>query len=331
MITKVSNQQDIDEIIAERHIVNIRDKETQKYISTKMEYTVSLMNKQSPINYDDIKVKSNITYLKQIVANVSAIPTLRIPTFNIDNTVFHAEPIDILQDDSKGLKQDIRRFNKSIASWTCDHSWISEKESSYQADLGELALSDNYKAVKDYLDEMARACMRIKYKDDQGLDYIYGSPERDFSDDEDDYFDDGREDRLTDTKKAREAIESANKFKIEVLKFKAKYQQTKCPICARHKSEYENMLREVEERRQEAKDEFERQVKAIQDSEDENIEDFIEQYFPGKTKLKVMNIVKMWKLVKKEMIKQDEIAGMLEETGNWTITNSHNIKYAQHK
>ena len=329
-------------ITAEQFITNFKDPQSNLLITRKNKYAVSLLNKQSPINYDTIKVETNKTYLDQIVANVSAIPTIVIPPFELKDDVFHAEPIDVLPDDSKGLKQDIRRFNRKIASWTCDHSKLRSTKLLYQHDAYELGKSNNFKAVKDYILSMSNACIALENKDRLELDYIHDSPKRDFSDDEDDYLDDGREDRLIDTDKAEQVVEAANNFKSEILAFLAKYQQTECPICARHKSEYENMLREVEERRQEAKDEYEkrrqeakveyeREIKKIQDSVDENIDDFMNQYFPGKTKLKVMIIVKMWKLVKKEMIKQDEIVGMLKETGKWTISNTHNIKYAQHK
>ena len=83
-----------------------------------------------------------------------------------------------------------------------------------------------------------------------------------------------------------------------------------------------------EELRKEIEDEREREIKKLQEGiEPDYINTFMNQYFKDKKRLKLGDIVKMWKLVKKEMIKQDEIAEMLEESG-WKITNSHNIRYA---
>ena len=227
MITPVSNETRIQPIIvgitAEQFITDFKNPKSNTLRMKKNKYAVSLLNKQSPINSSILKVEANKTYLNQIVANVSAIPTIIIPPFQLNDEVFHADPIDVLPDDSKGLKQDIRRFNRKIASWTCDHSKIRSVQLSYQHDAYELSKSDNYKAVKKYLLDMANACIDIEYKDNKKLDYIYDQ-QREFSDDEDDYLDDGHEDRLTDTYKAEQVVESANNFKSEILKFLSKYQ-----------------------------------------------------------------------------------------------------------
>ena len=331
MLAQVSNETQLQPIIigisAEQFIKNFRNPKSNLIEKTRQQYSLALLNRQYPINREELKIEENKTYLDQIVANVSAIPNISFPPLELDDTVFHADTIAVLPDDSKGLKQDIYRFNRKIASWTCDHSNLRKTKLQYKHDILELFKSNDYKEINKYINDMASACNEIKICDNHSSDFVNGSTENDSSDDEDDLLTVYNDNRI-DVVRAKKVYENALSFVGEIYKFQSKYQQTECPICARHRSEYQNMIDEVEKRRQDAKDELAYEIKKLQDSVDESMDEFMKQYFPGKNKLKLMDIVKMWKLVKKEMIKQDDIAGLLEETGLWKITNSHNIKYA---
>lgn len=311
-------------------ITSYRNPKSNYIKSEKNQYTLALLNRQSPFNIDKLRLEENKSYMNQIIANVQAIPSIPIPTCNLDDSVFDAQSIPILDDDSKGLKQDIRRFNREIAKWTCDHSDIHSKQVLYQRDLIRLMESPKYKQINKYLKDMGSACYEIKGKDENGLDFLYDHPvDVILDDDEDTYEDDGYDNIRISEHKAEEIVNIAISFKADILEVQAKYERTHCPICEQRKRRYENMIDEVEERRRSDKLEYEKQIKAIQDSVDENMDDFMNQYFPNKDNLKLMDIVKMWKLVKKEMITQDEMGGLLEETEHWKITNSHNIKRAK--
>jgi len=318
-------------ITAVQAFTDIMNPDEQKLKSMKNKFAVSLLNKQSPVDIDLLKVESNKTYIKQIMNNVINIPTITIPPLQIDDTIAEFDLIEPLPDDSKELVRDISRFNMKIASWTHDHSKIHSTQHTYNHDLIELMKSEHYKAVKKYITDMADACLTIEGWDNSGKDFIYHHDEIDDDEyDDTDDFDDGsyNETRIS-SGLAEKTYESAVSFIGEISLFQSKYQQNECPICARCKKEYEIMLKSVQMKRQFIKDEYERAIKAIQNSVDETMDDFMNQYFPNKDNLKLMDIVKMWKLVKKEMIKQDEIAGMLEETEHWKITNVHNIKRAK--
>jgi len=308
----------------------IKDHKTPERNALRMkqnQFAVSLSNKQYPFNRDSLHLEHNKSYLDQIVSNVRAIPSIDVPNLNLDTSIYEADTLPIQTDDPRGLKQDIHRFNRKIASWTCDHSNLYSLEIMYQHDLLALMSSENYLAVKQYLNDMAKAAIDIQNKDKRKMDYVY-----DFEADEfggmDDVEDTGIEDRLLDITKAEKVRQAAIEFGREVLAFKAKYQRHQCPICAKRKKEYENMKQEIADRRADVIKEQEQAVKHIQASIDENIDDFMNQYFKNKDRLRLMDVVKMWKVVKKEMIKQKVIGSMLEETGNWTITNNRNIWYA---
>ena len=301
------------------------------YIRTeKNQYTLALLNKQYPFDINSLKLKTNKSYLNQIVSNVKSIPTIPIPTCNLDDTVFDAQPIPSLDDDSKGLKNDIRKFNREIAKWTCDHSAIHSKQHLYRRDLYKLMESPKYKEINKYLKDMGCACYEIKTRDEEGLDFLYDHPaDPILDDDEDRYEDEGYDETRISEYRAEEIVNTAISFQADILEVQAKYLQTGCPVCAQRKRIYENMLNEVEERRKTEKLDYEKAIKAIQDSANEKMDDFMNQYFPKQDNLKLMDIVKMWKLVKKEMITQDEMKGLLEETEHWKITNVHNIKRAK--
>ena len=314
-------------ISAAQVFTDIMHPQEQKLKSFKNKFAVSLLNKQSPVDIDSLKVEENKTYIMQVMNNIKNIPTISIPPLQIDDTIAEFDNIEILPDDSKELVREICRFNMKIASWTHDHSKLHSTKLTYQHDLIELTKSEHYKSVKKYITDMADACWDIQTWDNSGKDFIYHNEEADDEDNED--FDDGSyNERRISSKLAEKAYESALSFIGEISLFQSKYQQNECPLCARYKKEYEAMLKSVQMKRKFIKDELERAIKAIQDSVDETMDDFMNQYFPGKNKLKVTDIAKMWKLVKKEMIKKDEIAGMLEETEHWKITKSHNIMYA---
>ena len=270
----------------------------------------ALLNKQQPF---EIKLKHNQYLMDIIMNNVKSIPDIQLPGLKLNTDSFTAEPIKYEKDDTKEIKQIIQKINKKIACHTCDHSKFEKYSIDYTNDIIKLRNSKNLQVVQKYINGIAESAILIhnadqNNRDSNVWDSIIGSCE---------------------LKKAQKA---AVDFASESLAIKSKYCMNHCTRCEKLQKEYQWSIDEIDRLRQEIKDEREEQIKRIQQEIDNPpILDFMNEYFKDKERVKLSDIAKLWKAVKRRFIKQDDIADMLEETEQWTISNSHNVRYANKK
>ena len=290
-------------------IENKTDDSINDFANTIKEYKNKILNHQLPVS---ASLKKNQQFLDQILEFAKCIPSVSIPELTIDVSVKSFPKIEIEKSDSAEIKALIRKANRKTQTFSCDHSALERKALTYNADALKLRKRSELKIIDDFYKLLAEYCWRIKNKDIRGKEFSEFNIE------------------MCDVDRI---IEASMNFSAEVYKFNAKYHSLKCAKCEKMLKEFEYSVEDIEDRRKEADERLQDEIKRIQaevdESEDkDNIILFVEEYFPGKERIPVMAIVKMWKAVKKCMIRKDEIRGLLEESGLWKITNVHNTLYA---
>lgn len=291
----------------------------ENYLKNNDEYAGLLRKNICPITVND---KSNQQLLTQIMDNVKHIPQIMFPALELNTEPFTAEYVKTEKDDTNDIKKEIRKINKKCACHECDHTRFEKLKCQYIADISNLRKSKNLKTVNDYYNSMAGACdwLNVKETDDK----VKKNFHKKYWEYDDDVYHSVH--RMDDLEKVQRA---AIDFNQEVAAIKAKYCATHCTKCEKLKKEYEYTLNLIQDMRDEEKERREEEIKQVLDEiENPPIINFMNQYFNGKDRIKVSDITRLWKTVNKKMIKQDEIIDMLEETNEWKITNSHNIKYA---
>lgn len=287
------------------HIENKTGDVSEGFNNTIKDYKNKLIDKQYPV---DVELERNQEFLDQIMEYAVKIPCIDVPMLDIDVEALQFPKIQYDKEDSPEIRNMIRKINIKTQTFTCDHSKFETKTINYQADA--LALRNNKELKKEidgFYTELAKLVWKIKDKDKKGKEF------KDYN--------------FIISSNVNKVIESACNFSAKVLKFNAKYVSLKCPKCEKLKKEYEYVCQEVEELRQEQREKKEEQIRKLQQevmTGSSDIEEFMEQYFPGVGRLKLMDIVKMWKIVNGKT-KQEEMKAKLEETGQWRITNVHRI------
>ena len=293
------------------------DKE-RKYYQNIDEIVNSLYKKQLPFT---AKNPRNQDSLNTILNDAQLIPDIKLPELSLNTDSFSADPIKYEKDDTKEIKQLIQKINKKIACHTCDHTKLEKLQLGYVKDVVELRNSKNLEIVHKYYNMLAQYCSSIRAADENPK-YI----QKNISYEEKYYDESFTYDDPVELKKAQKA---AIDFNTEVLAMKTKYLATHCVHCEKLQKEYEWYLSEIDRLRQEHAAEREEQIKRIQEEiENPPIIDFMNEYFKDKERVKLGDIARLWKAVKGKSIKQDDLTGMLEETEQWKVTNTHNIKYA---
>ena len=290
-------------------IENKIDDISSDYCNLIKEFKNKLTNKVLPF---EAKLEINQNYLDQILEYAQKIPSVDIPSINIDISVPVFEKIEIEKDDNKEIKDIIRKINRKTQIFTCDHSALEKKSICYGSDALKLRKSGNLKIIDEFYKRLAEYCWKIQQKDKMGKEFKHYN-------------------FLITNDDVDKVIEASMNFSSEVLKFNATYHGIHCNKCEKLMKEYEFTKEDIEERRKEIQNEKEEEIRKIQkevESGSNEILDFMEQYFPDVKRINVMQIVKMWKVVNKNMIKKDEVKEMLEETEAWKVTNVHNVLWA---
>ena len=287
-------------------IENKIDDGANDYSNTIKDFKDKLMNSEMPVS---VTLERNQQYLDQILEFAKCIPTVNFPSLTIDVSVRRFDKIEIQKDDSNEIKALIRKMNRKTQTFCCDHSTLERKAITYNADALKLRKRSELKIIDDFYKLLAEYCWRIKAKDSRGKEFSEFHI------------------TMADVDKV---IEASMNFSAEVLNFNAKYHALNCTKCEKLQKEFEYFCKDLEDRRKEAEEQLQEEIKRIQDEVEgvEDISGFVDQYFPSKSRIPVMSIVKMYKAVKKQMIRQDEIKMMLEDTGLWKITNVHNKYFA---
>ena len=282
------------------------------------EFKDKIVNGMCPV---EVKLEQNQRYIDQVMEYAKKIPTVDIPSINFDISVPQFEKLEIEKDDNKEIKDIIRKINRKTQIFTCDHSSMEKKTICYGSDALKLRKSQNLKKIDEFYKILAEYCWRINEKDKIGKEFKHYN-------------------FLLSTDTVEPIIEASMNFSSEVLKFNATYHGLHCSKCEKLMKEFEFTKDDIEERREEIKNQREEEIRKIQ-KEVENgsseILDFMEKYFPDVKRINIMQIVKMWKVVFKTMIKKDEVKMMLEETEEsakpaarsaWKVTNVHNVLWA---
>ena len=288
-------------------IENKIDDGANDYSNTIKDFKDKLMKLEMPVS---VTLESNQQYLDQILEFAKCIPTVNFPSLTIDVSVKTFPKIEIQKDDSAEIRALIRKMNRKTQTFCCDHSQLERKAITYNADALKLRKRPELKIIDDFYKLLAEYCWRIKAKDSRNKEFSEFHI------------------TMSDIDKI---IEASMNFSAEVLNFNAKYHGLNCSKCEKLQKEFEYFCEDIEDRRKEAEERLQEEIKRIQDEVDDDPEDinsFVDQYFPNKSRIPVMSIVKMWKTVKKRMIRQDEIKMMLEDTGLWKVTNVHNKYFA---
>ena len=276
----------------------------------------SLYRNVAPI---ELKNKDNQDDLNRIMQNVSMIPHIELPALELNSSVFEAEPIRIEKDDTKEIKALIVKINKKVACHTCDHTGLEKLKLNYANDIIELRKSVNLNKVYDYYDQMRRCCVALSQLEtnERYVEKGYTLNSK-FLD---------RSNWVYDELKLKEVQQAAVNFGQEILKLKSKYLRDHCHKCEKLQKEYAFAISEIQRLRDEVRAEQEEAIKQIEYKE-EPITDFMNEHFKDKQRLKVGDITKLWKTLKRVMITQGEIAIKLEETGKWKISTVHHVMFA---
>lgn len=287
------------------------------------EYIEILRRHECPITVSDPKLQP---YLDQIMNNVKLIPDIKLPSNTLNIDVFTAEMIDIKKDDTKEIKDIIRKMNRKVACYTCDHTKFEKKKIDYQTDVMELCKSKHLKRVYEYYLNMVKACQAL-----EGYPTSRDAVEKHKPFHKARYWVLELIDSNLDLQQVqKEAVE----FNKEVIKVQSKYLTTHCPKCEKIKKEYDFVLSDIEQMRDEIKDKQQEEINRILqevEANDSPIIEFMNKYFSGKDKIKVSDITRLWKADKKVMIRNDEIREKLEESGEWVITNNQHVIWANRK
>lgn len=290
---------------------------------TRYDYIEKLRRHECPITVSDPNLQP---YLDRIMNNVKLIPDIKLPSNELNIDVFTADMIKTEKDDTKEIKDIIRKMNRKVACYTCDHIKFEKKNIEYQTDVMELCKSKHLKRVYEYYLSMTRACQALEEYPTSKDAVQKHKP-----------FHKARYwvlELIDNNLDLQEIQKEAVEFNKEVIKVQSKYLTTHCPKCEKIKKEYEFVLSDVEQMRDEIKEQRENEINSILEeieANDSPIIDFMNKYFSGKDRIKVSDITKLWKADKKVMIKQDEIREKLEESNEWIITVNHHVLIANRK
>ena len=274
-----------------------------------------LYNKQIPIS---LQHEAGKDVLARIYSNISKVDQVLLPLMNIDTSVFTAEPIHSRLDDNKAITAEIRRINRKVACHVCNHVKLEKQQYDYAADILELRKSHNLAVIYKYYRMLAQSCVLLEYYDSDKKMIEKG---RTFRDREDDLYN-----QIVNKEELAKVQQAAVDFNNEVIKIKSKYLITRCPKCEALEKEYHYVIKEVEQMRADEIERQEAEVKRLQlELEHPPIIDFMNKYFNGKERLRISDVVKMWKAVQRIRINQAEMKELLEESGEWKVTNVHNI------
>lgn len=290
---------------------------------TPIEYIEKLRRHECPITVSDPTLQC---YLDQIMENVKQIPDIKLPSNELNIDAFSAEMIKNEKDDTREIRDIIRKMNRKVACFTCDHSKFEKKKLDYCSDVLELRKSKNMERVYKYYKSMASACQALEeYPKSRaavkkGLSFAVAC---EFS-----------VSSINDKYELQQVQKAAVDFNNEVIKTQSKYLVTHCVKCEKIKKEYDFVLSDVEQLRNEIKERQQEEINRILEEVEANdspIIEFMNKYFKDKERVKVSDITRLWKADKKVMIKQDEIKEKLEESGEWIITNNHHVLMANRK
>ena len=249
------------------------------------------------------------------IKNVLAIPNLISIQKNSYNDFIQNGIKEVLQYYSPIVSQ-----NGKLKLTFLSHTLADKPKNSIQycKDMAELRKSKNLDKVHRYYKSMASDCHILvdmetpnKKVKCEVIDNMYHS--------------------INDTHELKQVQQAAIDFQTEVITLKSKYLATHCPKCEKLQKEYEYILNEIQDMREEIKEQREAEIERVKaEIENPPIIDFMNKYFEGKTRIKLGDVAKMWKADKGKSIKQDDLAEMLEESGNWWVGNSHNLRYANY-
>lgn len=280
------------------------DKEVYEFDSKIKDYKNSIFNLVTPTQ---MNIEENVSYVNQIMEFSKMIPRVSIPEAITDLSIPTFKKIKIEANDSKEIRSLIMKINKKTQTFCCDHSKLESKLICYQSDLLALRKKKEVKALDEFYLRLAKYVWKIEQKDKRGKVFK-------------EFFIEPNEIDIV--------VQNAVDLSGDILKFNSKYHDIRCAKCAKMIKEYDYAVEEIEELRYEAEEELKRQIKEIQDQYKRNpITEFMNKYFPDIERVKLMDIIKVYKLVNKKMIKQEELAVELEETEVYKVTNVKNIRY----
>ena len=292
---------------------NIKNKLTNDDDTDLFNYHQTIKTYKDAIYNLTLNIKLNLTenqeYIDQIMEYSKSIPRVQLVELKINANVPELTPIRSEKSDTKEIKNMIQKINKKVKTHFCDHSKLENLYLNYQADLLKLRKNKDYQIVDKFFERLAEYVYKVEKKDKLNKKF----KNYNFH---------------VSLKEVDDIVQHTLNFSAEVLKFKSKYENLKCAKCEKLIKEYDYYLETIEELRYEEQERINEQIREIKEQNDENYYiKFMNEHFSNIKRIKLMDIVKVYKLINKRMITQDEMRAELEATGLYKITNVHRIYY----
>lgn len=227
------------------------------------------------------------------------------------------EPIPVLKTDSAEIKKFIRKVNYDYVRYHCNHQIIEEKCENVNKNIAQLYESNAYKEYESFIRKVIELILRIIT-----FHYVWDKKQETFYDPS--YFISN-----LDIRNVVDAIIHLN-GEIGEINALANKHCSKCEAAVRG---HDYCISEIERMREELREQEEIDS-AYVDTADEtryDIRAFMTNNYPTINRFPLSDVQKKYKATFKLNITLSELEQQIEQTGLFTITRSHNVRYVNRK
>lgn len=278
-------------------------------------------------NYEETKYKckndQNTRMIKDVFDIVKQLP----PILNITKTkpeipIF--DEIEVYKEDSAEIKKFIRKINMKMLGYSCNHKTIDEKCDGVIKSITDFIDSKEFICYRDFLDRGVKHILYILDHNQNGDEnhLPFGSTRNTYMY-TDCFYDDVRVNEVVD------AIIKLN-GKISGSNSKTNKRCNKCEATIRL---YNYSIKEVARMREELAEqkEIDAKYETTPDEMKYEIRDFLNNNYPSINRFLLKDVKDKYKATFKININMEQLQKQIEDTGLFTISNSHNIKYVNRK
>ena len=227
------------------------------------------------------------------------------------------EPIQVLKTDSAEIKKFIRKVNYDYVRYHCNHQIIEEKCEKVNKNIAQLYESKAYKEYESFISKVIGLILRIIT-----FHNVWDKKQETFYDPS--YF-------ISDID-IRNVVDAIIHLNGEIGEINA-LANKHCSKCEAAVRGHDYCISEIERMREELREQEEIDSAYI-DTADEtryDIRAFMTKNYPTINRFPLSDVQKKYKATFKLNITLSELEQQIEQTGLFTITRSHNVRYVNRK
>ena len=290
---------------------NMRFEQKRKTIKNDL-----LTNNYDPIKYK-LNIETNTNLVRDMFTVLNSMPKLNdITQTKPEIPVF--EQIEELKTDSAEIKKFIRKVNYDMIGYHCNHNSINEKCDKVYNNVINIYQSDEYREYQSFIDHAVRIVMSIINKDKFGETYnVYPSTTYDEPED----FSYG----FIDKYRVKEISDIILIINGMIANNNAQTNKS-CSKCDAARRKYKYSLFQIERMREELKEQQEID-KQFTGEFKYDIKEFLQKNYPSIDRFLLKDVQTKYKTAFNIHFTFEELKKKIEETGLFTVSNTHRTMY----